>query len=246
MKIITYKTGDGFSLKMKLYFPEYFAQGAQFPLIVFFFGGGWVGGDYDQFRPQAEYFAQKGFVTACPEYRIRSKHDTTPFKAYADAVNAVACLTENKEYLKIDPSKTILAGGSAGGHLAALTVILNPAAAAFFRGMVLFNPVLDTSPQGYGYEILKENYKRLSPIENLNRIPPTLILHGKADRVVPYSNPERFVQKALANGCDCTLIPYENCDHGFFNQEPYYSRTLQEVENWIQGKILTKSQEASI
>lgn len=36
MKIITYKTGDGFSLKMKLYFPEYFAQGAQFPLIVFF------------------------------------------------------------------------------------------------------------------------------------------------------------------------------------------------------------------
>lgn len=152
-------------------------------------------------------------------------------------MDAVTYLAKNRDRLKIDPLRTIISGGSAGGHLASLAVILNDLASLFFRGMVLFNPVLDTSPQGYGFEILEQDYKRLSPIEHLDKIPPTLIMHGKADKTVPYSNSEEFAKKAQEHCCDCTLVSYENCDHGFFNQEPYCSLTLRAMENWLHLKF---------
>ena len=64
------------------------------PVIVFFFGGGWKNGSYTQFVPQAEYFASWGLVTFSADYRIESKHKTTPASqslAISECFPRVAC-----------------------------------------------------------------------------------------------------------------------------------------------------------
>ena len=54
------------------------------PAMVFFFGGGWVGGTPKQFYPQCEYLADRGMVAISAEYRVRSRHQTTPFECVKD------------------------------------------------------------------------------------------------------------------------------------------------------------------
>lgn len=59
---ILYKTVDSTSLYMEIYHPTPEREDVAAPAIVFFFGGGWVGGTRGHFRDHAEYYAKKGFV----------------------------------------------------------------------------------------------------------------------------------------------------------------------------------------
>src|SRR5436189_5010133 len=63
------KTPQG-ELFMHLYYPSDWKAGDKRPAIIFYFGGGWKNGAYTQFVPQAEYFASRGLVAACADYRI--------------------------------------------------------------------------------------------------------------------------------------------------------------------------------
>ena len=67
------------------------------PAIVFFFGGGWNSGTVEQFRPQAEHLAKRGMVAALADYRVRSRHKTSPFACVADGKAAVRWLRANRE-----------------------------------------------------------------------------------------------------------------------------------------------------
>ncbi len=75
-----YKSIDGFDLEMVMYKPQV-PEAGKLPALVFFFGGGWTNGNPDQFALQAEYFATRGMVVFCPDYRTESKHETTPFES---------------------------------------------------------------------------------------------------------------------------------------------------------------------
>lgn len=141
------KTPQG-ELFMHLYYPPDWKGSDRRPVIVFFFGGGWKNGAYTQFVPQAEYFASRGLVAACADYRIESKHKTTPDACVEDAKSAVRWLRGNASKLGIDPDKLIASGGSAGGHLAAATSLVEGFDAADDdksisckpNALVLFNP----------------------------------------------------------------------------------------------------------
>ena len=86
-KLITksYKHIDTIDLKMDIHYPKDFKEGDQLPVIIFFFGGGWKGGTIEQFRPQAKYFASRGIIAALADYRVSSRHGTTPFESVKDA-----------------------------------------------------------------------------------------------------------------------------------------------------------------
>mgnify|MGYP002795224767 FL=1 len=119
---------------------------------MFFFGGGWVGGDPSQFELQAEYLATRGIIAFCPDYRTRSRHSTSPFESVMDAKSAMRYLKLHGAELGIDTSKIVASGGSAGGHLAASTAVIkninestdNLSISSVPFALVLFNPVLDT------------------------------------------------------------------------------------------------------
>ncbi len=65
---IPYKTAFGKKektaeeLHLEFFYPEGFAKTDPRPCIVFFFGGGWTGGDTSQFYAQSKYLSSRGMV----------------------------------------------------------------------------------------------------------------------------------------------------------------------------------------
>ena len=121
---ICYKTVDGASLHLQVFRPENRREARTVPAVVFFFGGGWVNGSPEQFFRQCEYLASRGMVAFSAEYRVRDQHGVTPFACVADGKSAIRWVRAHASEFLIDTSRIVASGGSAGGHVAACTAIL--------------------------------------------------------------------------------------------------------------------------
>ena len=103
-------------LRMDVYLPK---QGSgPFPAVIYIHGGAWSGGNKGQFRRQAASMAARGFAGACIEYRLSGEARFPA--ALHDSKAAVRCVRANAQAYRIDPDRIAAAGGSAGGHLAAM------------------------------------------------------------------------------------------------------------------------------
>lgn len=216
-----------------------------YPVMVFFFGGGWTGGKRTQFKKQAQYFSKRGLVCFLADYRIKDIHGTNPTESLKDAKSAIRYIREKAAMFNVDKSKIIASGGSAGGHLAAATALIdlysdddidNLSISCVPNALVLFNPVIDNSPSGYGNEKLTVDYKTFSPIDNIRSgAPPTIIFLGTNDKLIPVKTIEDY--KALMDdvGSRCDIHFYEGQGHGFFNYGnfEYYKKTLIEADKFL-------------
>lgn len=243
---VVYRTTPEAELKLEVFRPPGWKADDRRPAIVFFFGGGWVGGSTSQFHPQAAHLAKRGMVAFCAEYRVQSRNETTPFEAVEDAKAAVRWVYRNAAGHGVDPERIVSAGGSAGGHLAAccglvpgLDEVKDGEPRFIPSAMVLFNPVIDTSKEGYGYNKLKERYKELSPLEHVHaKAPPTVIMVGSADTTTPPGGDRAFAARMKELGRDCRLEIYEGEKHGFFNargNNENYWKTLRVAEEFLEG-----------
>ena len=193
--------------------------------LVFFFGGGWQGGTPAQFYPQARYLAERGMFAACAEYRVAARHGTPPSAALRDACSAMRWLRQQAGRFQLDPGRLAAAGGSAGGHLAAAAALCegfdeveDAAISCRPDALVLFNPVLDNSPAGYGNERVDVPWQQFSPLHNISaHCPPSLIFLGDADQLVPVATCESFRDRAAALVARCELCLTAGAGHGFFN-----------------------------
>ncbi|MEZ4905887.1 MAG: alpha/beta hydrolase [Spirosomataceae bacterium] len=237
-----YKKIDTTQLKLTIYQPQNRSKAS--PAIVFFFGGGWVSGSIGQFKTQAEYLAQRGMVAILADYRVTKRNQSTPFESLKDAKSAMRFVRKNANLLGIDPQHIAGAGGSAGGHLAAacftnesinettddLSVSAKP------NALVLFNPVIDNGPDGYGYERVGERYTEFSPMHNLKKgFPPTIFFLGTADKLIPVATGQKFKQQIEILGGRCDLHLFDNQPHGFFNQSPFKEETLQKADDFLRS-----------
>lgn len=250
---LVYKEIDGVQLEMVVYQPK-FEFNVQVPAIVFYFGGGWVSGNPGHFDLQAKYLASRGMVAVCPDYRTKSRHGTTPFESVKDAISAMRYLKIHGAEMGIDTSRIVAAGGSAGGHLAACTALIddveeetgNKNVSPKPFALVLFNPVVDTGKKGYGQEKLGGREFEISPVHHITQnVPPTLIMHGKADEVVRYENVERFQDVMKQEENECILKGYKKQGHGFFNynRKPrFFKKTLQRTEIFLDEYNLLKGE----
>ena len=230
-----YKAISDVELKLHLFKPADLQASDKRPAIVFFFGGGWSGGHPKQFYQQADFFAEQGFVCFSAEYRVRSRNRTTPFECVKDGKSAIRWVREHAAELGVDPNRIVASGGSAGGHVAACTGVIEGCEEAGEKleissipnAMILFNPVLDTTEKGYGAKRFKPEQKTdLSPCHQVRKgIVPTLLLHGTADKAVPFENAERFARLMKEAGNECRLVPFEGKGHGFFNSKFFRPRT---------------------
>jgi len=249
-EIVAFKTPEkGKPLSLHIYKPKARTSDT-LPCIVFFFGGGWRGGSPRQFFQQADYFRRRGIVAVSAEYRTKSSHGVRPQECVADAKLAIRWVRKNAEQLGVDPDRIIAAGGSAGGHVAACTGVIegfedpNDDLTVNSRpnAMVLFNPVLDTTDKGYGAKAVGPNKTEISPCHHVKAgIPPTLIFHGDQDKTVPHENAVRFTRLMTEAGNTCRLITFEGRDHSFFNgsffrrnkKDDDYARTMNEADRWL-------------
>ncbi len=244
IKKVDYKTIDSVSLSMDIYYPAGNNQSKSYPVMIYFFGGGWVGGSISQFQPHAEYFAQRGLVCALADYRVKSRQGTSPFESLKDAKSAIRYLRKNAKELQIDKDKIIAAGGSAGGHLAAATAIVTRydedtddlTISPVPNALVLFNPVIDNGPGGYGFDRVGEAYQTFSPLHNLRRgTPPTIFFLGTADRLIPVETAKYYQMVMQRVGGRCDLHLYEDQPHGFFNfqRKEYFVKTVREADKFL-------------
>jgi acetyl esterase/lipase len=243
---LTYKVINGDTLNLILRYPSDFKKSKKYPTFIFFFGGGWNGGSVSQFQPQAEYFASRGMITVLADYRVKSRHNTTPYESVADAKSAIRFLRQHARQLNVNPKKIVASGGSAGGHLAAACGNCpgldeageNLKISSKANALVLFNPVFDNGPDGYGHERMGARWHEISPAHNIHKgAPPAVVFLGKEDHLIPTSVAENYKAKMDSVGSRCDLHLYEGQDHGFFNQKKnsheYYNKTVREADLFL-------------
>ncbi len=198
-------------------------------VVAFFFSSGWDNGQVTQFAPHCVYFASRGMTTICFDYRVSARHGTGPVEAMADARSAIRWIRTNAARLDINPDKIVGIGGSGGGHAVAAAAVLtgfddpsdrmeiSPAPNA----MVLFNPVLTTyAKTAFGRDRWPDQStcKAADLIRGIKPgLPPMLIMHGTADRVVPFVGSAEFARKSIKKKNFCRMIGFEGQGHGFFN-----------------------------
>lgn len=198
------------------------------PAVVFFFGGGWNGGSVTQFEQHAKYFAARGLVTFVADYRVKSRQQTNPDACVADGKSAIRWVRKNAQRLGIDPLRIAVGGGSAGGHVAAATGIcdglddpaeLTSPISSKANALLLFNPVYDNGPDGYGHDRVKQWFPAISPAHNITQDdPPTLVFFGSEDPLVPVATAKKFDADLKAVGVESEVWIYEGQPHGFFNE----------------------------
>lgn len=245
---LIYKKVDSTELSMIVDYPPGYQAGQRYPTLLFFFGGGWVGGSVAQFEPHARYFASRGMICVRADYRVKDRQGTSPFTAVEDAKSAVRHLRQHAPLLGIDPNRLVAAGGSAGGHMAAATALLpglnattdDLTISTVPQALVLYNPVIDSGPEGYGYERIGKRYPEFSPLHNLDTgSPPTIFFLGTADKLIPVSTAQAYKKKIEEKGGRCELYLYEGQPHGFFNYKKndltHFKDTVLKTDSFLQS-----------
>lgn len=243
---LVYKTVGDVTLHLHMFKPERWQASDRRPVIVFFFGGGWKDGTPRQFYRHGAHFAEHGMVAFSAEYRVKSTHGTSPFECVEDGKSAVRYIRANAETLGVDPNRIVAGGGSAGGHVAACAALIegfeegdNTGVSSKPNAMLLFNPVVDTTPKGYGARKLEGRTHELSPVHHVNGdAPPVMIFHGTKDTTVPFENIQRFCETMEAAGNRCEVVVFEGARHGFFNYgrfENAFEVTLQKSDEFLEA-----------
>ena len=249
-RIVPYKSVGTTTLTVSIFNPPGHRADRPVAGLVFFHGGGFNIGAPSNFYAQAQYLARRGLVAICVEYRIRSRHRSTQREAIQDAFSAMRWVRRNLAELGIDPQRLGVAGGSAGGYLAAAVTTLSgldepgedtsvsPRAAA----LVLYNANLDRGPDSRGFakvqEAMGDTWRTISPLHNLYRgFPPTVHFLGRADKNIPVAAAERLKAAIEQNGSRCDLHLYDGQEHGFFNygrgDNTHFRLTLLETDRFL-------------
>ena len=196
------------------------------PLLVFIHGGGWRSGKRSDYLIYLIDFAKRGYITATVSYRLL-KDSPYPgcVEDISDAVNWFFVNGENYGY---DPNRIALIGGSAGAHLALMTAyewgntqtksdsakipginyrikaVVDIYGPADLTTEYARNQTLATSFIAHSYEDSPELYKEASPIQYLDKSdPPTMILHGTSDDLVPVSQSDSLKSRLDNLGIPC-------------------------------------------
>lgn len=221
-QIIKYKDAQPDDLTLHMFRPK--KQTHSQATIVFFFAGGWNYGSPLQFYRECCYYAAKGMVAITVDYRIASYNKTSPLESMEDAKDAMTWIRTNAEDLHIDPARIVVAGASAGGQLAAYLGTIDDGSGRDYKPNLelLYYPVVDNSPEGFGPKEMKESFEELSPLHNLNESnPPTMFVLGTNDRYVPVATGEAYVGKLKEKGVYAELHLFEGGVHPIFKyREP--------------------------
>ena len=240
-KQIVYKSFDKDPLELNVFLPDGWKASDRRPAIVFFFGGGWVGGTPTQFYPHSRYLASRGMVAISAQYRTRNSHGTSPVECVADGKSAVRWMREHAGELGIDPDRIAAGGGSAGGHVAATTGVIdgldeegeNLSVSSKPNALVLYNPATDISQiERWGDRALEG-----SPLQHVSKgDPPTVVFHSRDDQTVPYETAEQFCEAMNGAGNRCELVSFDGRPHGFFNYTR--SRVAYKTTVWHMDRFL--------
>jgi acetyl esterase/lipase len=243
---ITYLTASGYESKLDVY-RRRDLQTPQ-PTLVFYHGGGWVGGTKEaSFMTLMPWF-EMGWNVVNVEYRMARVAEAPA--AVEDAICALRHVVANAKNYNVDVNKIVVSGESAGGHLA-LAVGMTPTTAGLasicagggfagneanvpkvaaiinWYGITDVNDMLG-GPNARSYAVQwvgsgknrDEVAKAVSPITYVRAgLPPILSIQGDADPIVPYSQNTRLRDALTKAGTPNELFTIPGGGHGNFKPD---------------------------
>jgi acetyl esterase len=225
-RTVVYKTVGDRQLRLHIFDPSDRPANDGRCVFLMIHGGGWTGGDARKSYPLADHFSRLGAIGVSLEYRLINRStNVTVFDCVKDARSAVRYLRSHAGELGIDVNRIVVAGASAGGHLAAGTAMFNGIDEASDDlsiscrpdALVLYYPVIDTSEQGYGQQKIGKRWRELSPVDHVRSgLPPTILFHGSADTVTPIAGAIQFQERMTQLGNRCQLVSQKGGSHGYF------------------------------
>lgn len=205
------------------------------PVLLLVHGGGWGGGTRDALAPHARYFAALGWTSVNISYRLTSQPNVTLMNAQEDVRAAFDWIRAQASQRGWDANHIVVLGESAGGQLACALGVLPPEPQRWQpRSLVLVNPVLDLTTLSWALHqpglreagpldpasAAKHPAQAVSPLFQLTRnSPPTLVIHGRDDSVVPFSQAAAYAARAKETGAKVELVALEKTNHAFFLPE---------------------------
>jgi len=250
VKTLNYSIRGKDTLKLDVYEPVNDTL-KQRPLFVIVHGGGFNSGkrNTNSLINLAENITKKGYVVTSIDYRLLNKSESfscdlsikQAMKIYqnaaADLLNALLYLDTYKNDFRIDDSKIILFGLSAGAETA-LNVVYN-------RDLIIKNNKKFKAIQPSGVITISGAVFNADLINNENAI-PSVLYHGVDDKIVPYGKgahhscnskskgylqiegSKNIAKKLEANNSSFMLYSYLNKGHDIFNlpNEDFYQAFL--------------------
>ena len=230
--------------KMDVYLPAG-RRAALTPALLLFHGGGWIGGDKRDFHLAVKSLAGQlpGLAIFNINYRLATLNAQNLWPAQIDdAKKALSFIQDRSESYQINPNKIAVGGASAGAHLALLLAYRHNAGNNIKVAIDLFGPTdlvaLYHDTGNHNYPVLlslflrgtpqnsAESYEIASPVTAVTKnSPPTLILHGGHDRIVPVSQSEKLHALLDSLQVKNQLVIYPGERHG------WYGRNLADTYN---------------
>ena len=233
-------------------------------VILFIHGGSWSGGDKADETIRCRMLASKGYLVANVNYTLWSEEtaDTYHVSQVLDELDAaLLCVQDfaNQKGITVDKAATV--GYSAGAHLAMLYAYSRgedaPMDIVFVASMA--GPA-DISPAVWGEDMTIRVARRLtgveispemlrsgeadeilasiSPVSFIDEnTPPTLLMQGGKDPVVPPANADSLVEQFNAHTVPYDYIPLKDSDHSLL-QNPikhlkFYGLLFEYCERYL-------------
>ena len=221
----------------------------ELPVLVYVHGGGWTGGDPQrQGRDLYHALARAGWATAAIRYPL------APHAAVEDQIDAVRAavrwMRTGLAHHGVVAETVALAGGSAGGHLAAMAALTGRhdhervAACVGMYGIYdmanrnrLRAPwgMIPNTVMGERYRDAPARYHAVPPIDqDVSDSPPFLLVHGTRDTLVPIGEAAQFAQVLRAGDRPVDVVPVPGAEHAFDAVSSTTSRTTAAVvRDWL-------------
>lgn len=186
-------------------------------LVVFIHGGCWQAEyNLDHTRPAAAALVREGYAVWSPEYRrVGDAGGGWPgtFEDVGHAVDFVRVIARDNP--RIDTTRVIVAGHSAGGQLSLWLASRTEAGAFKPAGVVSLAGITDMAAYGAApgscnvavHPLMggtpaehPDRYKAVSPVERVPIPVPVRIVHGERDPIVPLAQSREFVERDRAAG----------------------------------------------
>jgi acetyl esterase/lipase len=113
-----YGRDQGQELLLDVYRPA--DRTSPLPIVLLIHGGGWIAGDKDNYEPFARSLARDGFVVFDINYSLDLSQSPGFPRQVDDVHTALAWVQEHATAFSGDTGRIAVAGGSAGGYLAAM------------------------------------------------------------------------------------------------------------------------------
>ncbi len=239
---VVFGTGGGRELRCDIYEPPASVKNGIGVLLIH--GGGWSSGDRSQLKGYGVLLGRRGYTCIASEYRLTGE---ALWPAQIEDVKcAVRYVRANASSLGIDPDRLVISGNSAGGHL---SLMAGGTGAPEFEGtggnegvsssvsaVISFYPPtgLDKRSWGgmpslFGPGAAVETMKGASPLEYASAsFPPTLLIQGNADDVVPATEATAMYDALHAAGVPVELHMFANQPHAF-DADPKLGRLSAEI-----------------